>query len=242
MPDLENPDDPQDGAKLKAVLVLVAAVAFVVSPLISQPFTGFDPSQLPIAVDDPPIQPAGYAFSIWGVIYLWLLGSAGYGLLRRDTATDWDAGRWGAFVSLAIGASWIAVALSAPIMATILIWAMLGGALWALDRAPARDRGWNALPFGLYAGWLTAASCVATGTIAMGHGWGSPATLSWVMLAVALGLSVVLTLRLRVITYPLAVAWALLGILAANGATAFGIAAALGAAALLALALRQMRA
>jgi len=241
LPDLENPDDPQDGAKLKAVLLVVAAVAFVVSPLISQPFTGFDPAHLPIPVDDPPIQPAGWAFSIWGVIYLWLLASSGYGLIKRDTAADWDAGRWSAFVSLAIGASWIAVALTAPVMATVLIWAMLGGALWALDRAPARDRAWNALPFGLYAGWLTAASCVATGTIAMGYGWGSPTTISWLMLVIALTLSVVLTLRLRTPSYPIAVAWALIGILAANGATPFGIASALGAAAVSALALRQIR-
>ena len=241
MPDLENPDDPQDGAKLKAVLLLVAAVAFVVSPLISQPFTGFDPAQLPVPVDAPPIQPAGYAFSIWGVIYLWLLASAGYGLFKRDTATDWDAGRWGAFVSLAIGASWIAVALTAPVMATILIWLMLGGALWALARAPARDRGWNALPYGLYAGWLTAASCVATGTVVMGYGWGSEVAISWVMLLIALALSVILTLRLRTPTYPIAVAWALIGVLAANGATAFGVASALGAAALGAWAVRQIR-
>jgi hypothetical protein len=240
--DLEHPDDPQDSAKLKAVLLVVAALAFVVSPLISQPFTGFNPAQLPIPVDDPPIQPAGYAFSIWGVIYLWLLGSAGYGLLRRDTAPDWDRGRWGAFISLAIGASWIAVALSAPVMATILIWLMLGGALWALARAPARDRGWNALPLGLYAGWLTAASCVATGTVVMGHGWGSPETLSWAMLAVALALSVWLTLRLRTPTYPIAVAWALIGILTAHGASAFGLAAGLGALILLALGFRQLRA
>lgn len=242
MPELERPDDPQDGAKLKAVLVLVATLAFVVSPFVSQPFTGFDPAQLPIPVDDPPIQPAGYAFAIWGAIYLWLLASAGFGLIRRDTARDWDAGRWGLFLSLAVGASWIAVALGAPVMATVLIWVMLGGALWALAAAPVRDRAWNALPLGLYAGWLTAASCVATGTVLMGYGFGGPVAISWVMLIVALALAVALTLRLRTPTYPLAVGWALVGILAANGATAFGTAAALGAAALFALALRQIRA
>jgi hypothetical protein len=242
LPEIENPDDPNDTAKLKAVLVLVAAIAFVVSPFLAQPFTGFDPAQLPIPVDDPPIQPAGYAFAIWGVIYLWLLGSAGFGLFRRDTARDWDAGRWGLFVSLAIGASWIAVALTAPVMATLLIWVMLAGALWALMRAPDRDRGWNALPIGLYAGWLTAASCVALGTVAMGYGWGSPLAVSWIMLVLALVLSVALTLRLRTPSYPIAVAWALAGIVAANGASVFGIAAGLGAAALLGLALRQIRA
>lgn len=242
MPDLERPDDPKDSAKLKAVLVLVAAIAFVLSPFLAQPFTGFDPAQMPVPVERPPIQPAGYAFSIWGVIYLWLLASAGFGLIRRDTAPDWDAGRWALFASLAIGASWIAVALTAPIMATVLIWLMLAGAVWALLRAPARDRGWNAQPLGLYAGWLTAASCVALGTVAIGHGLGSEMAISWIMLLFALLLAVALTRALRVASYPIAVAWALIGVVVANGASAFGIAAGLGALALLALALRQARA
>lgn len=241
MPDLERPNDPKDTTKLKAVLVLVAAIAFVLSPFLAQPFTGFDPGQMPIPVERPPIQPAGYAFSIWGVIYLWLLALSGYGLIRRDTAPDWDAGRWALFASLAIGASWIAVALTAPVMATALIWLMLVGAVRALIRAPARDRGWNALPLGLYAGWLTAASCVATGTVVMGYGWGSQLMLSWVMLLVALALALALTLRLRVPTYPIAVAWALVGVVAANGLSPFGFAAGLGALALLTLAWRQAR-
>lgn len=242
MPDLERPDDPKDTAKLKAVLVLVAAIAFVLSPFLSQPFTGFDPAQMPIPVERPPVQPAGYAFSIWGVIYLWLLASAGFGLLRRDTAPDWDRARWPLFASLAIGAGWIAVALNAPVMATILIWAMLAGAIWSLLRAPARDRAWFALPVGLYAGWLTAASCVALGTVAIGHGLGPEMAISWIMLLIALALSILVSLRLKLPSYPIAVAWALIGILAANGATAFGIAAALGAALLLGLAWRQARA
>ena len=241
MPDLEHPDDPKDTAKLKAVLVLVASVAFVLSPLLTQPFTGFDPAQMPIPVEKPPIQPAGYAFSIWGVIYLWLLASALYGLFRRDTAPDWDRARWPLFASLAIGAGWIAVALAAPVMATILIWAMLAGALWALGLAPARDRAWLALPVGLYAGWLTAASCVALGTVAIGYGLGGEMTISWLMLLVALLLAVTLTRRLHIPSYPIAVAWALVGVLAANGPSPFGIAAGAGAAFLLALALRQIR-
>ncbi|MCT4684396.1 MAG: tryptophan-rich sensory protein [Roseicyclus sp.] len=244
MTDLEQPDDPRDTAKLKAVLLVVATVAFVVTPLITQPFTGFDPAQLPVPVDDPPIQPEGYAFSIWGVIYLWLLGSAGYGLIKRDTAQDWDAGRWGLIVSIAIGASWIAIALRDPVIATALIWVMLIGALWALVRAPSRDRAWNALPLGLYAGWLTAASCVALGTVAMGYGLASPAVISWAGLALALAIALPLTRRLRVATYPIAVGWALVGVVVANAATlpVFAAAAGLGAAMLLWLAVRQARA
>jgi hypothetical protein len=76
----------------------------------------------------------------------------------------------------------------------------------------------------------------------MGFGWGSPLAVSWLMLGLALVLSVALTLRLRTPSYPIAVGWALVGIVVANGASLFGIAAGLGAAALLGLALRQIRA
>jgi len=214
--DLEHPEDPQDGAKLKAVMVLVATVAFVLSPFFTQPFTGFDPAQMPVPVENPPVQPAGWAFSIWGLIYLWLLASAGFGLVKRDTDAAWDAGRLGLFVSVAIGASWIAVALNAPVMATILIWLMLIGALWALWHAPAGDRPWNGWPVGLFAGWLTAASCVALGTVAMGYGLGSPVAITWMALLLALAIAVYVTLRLMNPAYAIAVAWALSGIVAVN--------------------------
>jgi hypothetical protein len=228
-PTLERPDDPNDTAKLKAVLLLVAAVAFAVVPFFTDPFTGFGPDRFPVPVDDPPIQPAGWAFAIWGVIYLWLLASAGFGLFKRDIDPGWDATRWPLIVSLAIGASWIPVALTAPVMSTILIWVMLIGALLALRAAPAHDRAWLALPIGLYAGWLTAASCVALATVAAGYGLGSVSTLSWVGVAIALLLAITFTQNLRVPTYPLAVAWALAGIVAANATTAPAFAgAALG--------------
>jgi hypothetical protein len=192
-PTLERPDDPNDTAKLKAVLLLVAAVAFAVVPFFTDPFTGFGPDRFPVPVDDPPIQPAGWAFAIWGVIYLWLLASAGFGLFKRDIDPGWDATRWPLIVSLAIGASWIPVALTAPVMSTILIWVMLIGALLALRAAPAHDRAWLALPIGLYAGWLTAASCVALATVAAGYGLGSVSTLSWVGVAIALLLAITFT-------------------------------------------------
>src|SRR6056297_2182122 len=182
---LETPDDPKDTARLKAVLVAVASIAFVVTPFLADPFTGFDPALFPDPVDDPPLQPAGWAFSIWGVIYLWLLASAGYGLFKRDVDPGWDRLRWPLFVSIAIGASWISVALIAPVMATVLIWVMLGGALIAL----------------------------------------------------------VVSQRFRVPTYPLAVAWALAGIVATNlpAAPVFAGIAAVGALVMLWLTVRALR-
>jgi hypothetical protein len=94
---------------------------------------------------------------------------------------------------------------------------MLGGALLALAPRPLRDRAWLALPLGLYAGWLTAASCVALATVVAGYGLGKRHGLSWIgVLLALLIIAVTATQRLRVPTYPLAVAWALAGIVAAN--------------------------
>ena len=59
-----------------ALLTLALTASFAVAPAITEPFTGFRPDQLPIPQTDPPIQPAGWAFSIWGLIYGWLIVSA----------------------------------------------------------------------------------------------------------------------------------------------------------------------
>ena len=51
------------------------------------------------------MQPAGYAFSIWGVIYLALVAGAVFGLIRRAEHAGWDAARWPLIASLAVGAA-----------------------------------------------------------------------------------------------------------------------------------------
>jgi hypothetical protein len=243
LPDQSPEENRRDTAKLKAVLVLCATIAFVVSPFFTQPFTGFNPDQLPNPIEQPPIQPAGYAFSIWGVIYLWLLVSAGFGLIKRDTPADWDAPRWPLFISIGLGASWIAVALSAPVIATAMIWVMGAGAVLALLRAPNRDRALAALPIGLYAGWLTAASCVALASILMGHNILSPLVASWACLALALAIAVPISQRSRIPTYPIAIAWALIGVVVQNATLypALAGAAAGGAAGMAWLALKTLR-
>ena len=40
---------------------------------------GYDPGQFPVVIARPSIQPAGYAFAIWGLIYAWLMAHAGFG-------------------------------------------------------------------------------------------------------------------------------------------------------------------
>lgn len=220
---------------IKALLVLVAALAFAASPLLVPGFGGYDPSKFPVPIEDPPVLPAAYAFSLWGVIYLWLIVMAGFGLWQRADDPVWETTRLPMIVSLAIGTIWLPVALVSPIWATLLIWAMLGAALVAVLRTPGRDFWFLRAPVGLYAGWLTAASCVSLGTLLTGYGIAPLGPDGWAIAVFCLALAItVAMLRARPsLTYGAAVVWALVAVFVRDGAGLVGL-FALGAAAFVA--------
>ncbi len=199
-------------------LLFVAVCAFGLSPLLTPDFGGFEADQFPIPQNDPPVQPAGYAFSIWGVIYLWLLAGALFQWLRRHNDPIWDPIRGPLALSVAVGAIWLSVAFVSPFWATVLIWVMWGPAVLALLRAPEFDRLWGEGPIGLYAGWLTAASCVALGLMAGGYGLMDPVTAAVAALVLALALALaILTRRPGAYSFGAAFIWALIGVIVANG-------------------------
>lgn len=207
------------------ILVLVFTVAFVSSPLWSGQFDGFEAEQLPIPQYDPPIQPAGWAFSIWSVIYLGLLASAAFGAWRRAEDRDWDRARGPLLASLILGTPWLWIAQRSAEWATVLIVAMAATAVLALSRAPARDRWLLRAPVGLYAGWLTAASFVSMAAVLAGYGILTDA-LGWAFIGIPLALLTAVAVQLRhpgAPEYGLAVAWALFGIAVKNGGTYTGV-------------------
>ncbi len=219
---------------LRAALVLLVTLAFVISPYLTEGFSGFDPDLFPIPQRNPPVQPAGYAFGIWGLIYLWLIAMAVTGIVARRDDPAWDAPRGALIVSLGVGSAWIAVANASAVWATVLIWAMLAGALVALWRLPQGDglsRWLGAAPVAVYAGWLTAASCVSVGLMLAGYGVVGPvpAALLALMLAIVIAVSVQIRLR-RAALYGVTVIWALVGVVVANidGAAVVALAAGAG--------------
>ncbi|WP_425092807.1 hypothetical protein [Tropicimonas sp. S265A] len=192
---------------------LLLTAAFFIAPLVADPFTGFREDQLPFPQDKPPLQPAGYAFSIWGVIYVWLLASAVFGAMRRADDPDWDDVRLPLCLSLAAGVPWLAVATQSAVAAMALIWVMAVPAMIATLRTPLTDRWWLAAPVALYAGWLTAASLVATATVLAGYGIGpGPVGLAWLGLGAALIIALNVQSRNAPFPYAVAVAWALVGV------------------------------
>ena len=200
-----------------AVLTLLAAVAFAAAPFLSSGFNGFSANQFPIPQIDPPIQPAGYAFSIWGLIYLWLIAGTGFGAFARPRAQDWLAARLPLLISLVVGSFWIAVAQVSVIWATVMIWVMLVTALAALVRSGTGDRWLQREPMGVYAGWLTAASSVSVGLMLAGYGFVSQTVAAFIGLALALGIAVAMQkLRPDSVAYTAAVIWALVGVIVGN--------------------------
>ena len=203
--------------KFVAVLTLLASISFAASPLFVREFAGFDPNQFPVPQVEPPVQPAGYAFAIWGIIYLWLIIGMFWGVLRALDASQWQEMRMPLVLSLAVGTFWLSVAVVSPIWASVLIWIMLLTALAALFLAPDTDIAWAAWPVGLYAGWLSAASCVSVGLLAAGYGWleGTTAAQVFVCLAILIGATLQSLLR-RTPTYGIAVIWALVAVFFQN--------------------------
>ena len=227
-----------------AAACFLLAVAFAASPFFSNGFGGFDPSQFPVPQNDPPVQPAGWAFAIWGPIYLWLIVGLGYGLWRAPRDGQWHAMRLPLCLSLAVGTGWIAVAMLSPVWASVMIWVMLIAALAALFASPVEEAPFAALPVGFYAGWLSAASCVSLGLLAAGYGWLEEATAAFLFvgMAIVIGALVQATLK-RAPTYGIAVIWALTAVAMADWSTVRGVSylAIAGAAVVLIPTLRALR-
>ncbi|EAU44124.1 hypothetical protein [Salipiger bermudensis] len=198
-----------------APLVLLLAIAFAVSPAVTGGFPGLSPTQFPVVQSRWPVQPVGWAFSIWGAIFLLLIGGAAYGLWRRRLDPAWQAMRGPLAVSLGLGMFWVAASNWQPVLATVLIIFMAAAATEALLRAP---RAWAArLPVGLYAGWLTAAAGVAIGASLSGYGVLSAQAAALVLLSLLLVIAgFVLWLRPSALAYAFGVGWAYMGVIVAN--------------------------
>lgn len=230
--------------KTRALLLLLVTLAFGAAPFITPPFRGYDPAMFPVNIPRPSIQPAGYAFSIWSVIYLWLITHAVLGLWKHASDPAWDRPRLPLIAAIALGTVWLSIALNAPITATATIIVMAGSAILAFLRADTEtDRWLLSAPVAILAGWLSAAAAVSTGVVIAGYGLLSDTASAVAMIAATLTLATWVQRRKpRMPVYGLTVIWALAGITVANAGLnpIVAILAGLGIA-LMALVLRSTR-
>jgi hypothetical protein len=202
--------------------------------------------------------PAGYVFSIWGVIYLGLIAYAIYQALPSQRANPrLRAITWPFILSCLANSAWIfawlyeylALALALITILTIAL-AILYARLYPMfPTVPTAERWTTHIPFRIYLGWATVAT-IANATIALYDlGWqGAPldaATWAAILLVVATVIGLFFALRLRDAAYTLVLVWAFVGIYVKQGDapvtayTALAMAVVLGVGALFALVRRQ---
>lgn len=216
-------------------LLLILALAFVLAPAFTPPFMGYLSGQLPVDVGRPAIQPAGYAFSIWGLIYAWLIVHAAFGLLRRRADQAFAAVRPSLMLSLALGTIWLALASGWPLAAMAVIAVMAVATIYSFLRAdPVQDRWMLSSPLSIYAGWLTAATAVSAGVLLAGYGWLDNQTTAFAMIGTAtlVGL-MVQALRPLAPGYGATLVWALVAVYQVNRGDLTDVATTAAAAALL---------
>lgn len=221
---------------LRALFLILLSLAFAAGPFLFPAFNGYDPATFPVVIAKPAVQPAGFAFALWGLIYLWLIVHAVFGYMARARSMDWDETRLPLMISLVIGILWLWVASYWPTLATALILAMYATALVAFLASDQDYDPWLlSAPLAVYAGWLSAASLVSVGVVLTGYGVVSETNAAFGVIATVLVLTPLVQANHRSMPlYSVTVAWALIAIVVANLSTHPMVAvAAAGACALI---------
>ncbi len=173
--------------------------------------------------------PAGYTFSIWGLIYL---------LLTIFVVYDWMSARKGDpnssfdgrisiwfFVSCLANAGWILAWHHGLLPLTLVLMLVLLGCLLAVYlrlgigvRSVSRgELSFVHLPFSVYLGWITVATIANVAALLTSIHWDglglSPQFWTVSVIAVATALALAMALRRRDVFFCLVVDWAFTGIL-----------------------------
>lgn len=199
-------------------LTLIVGLIFAAAPGFAPEFRGYAAGQLPVAIARHAVQPAAYAFAIWGLIFLWLLTSAAYGLWRRAGHPAWGATRPALIAAMALGTAWLFLAASSPLAATAVILTMAACAIIAFLRADTgADRWLLAAPLGIFAGWVSAASLVSLGIMLGGYGILPHPTAALVMVAILVTAALYIQSRQPLMpSYGATVVWAIIAVAVVN--------------------------
>ncbi|MEP6788466.1 MAG: TspO/MBR family protein [Acidobacteriota bacterium] len=209
-------NEPNSRDRMLAILVIVATIATIAFNALAA--TGYVNGVTPEVISDKyptVLTPAGYAFTIWSVIYLGMAAFSIYQLLPGNLARFRPV-RSIYIISCVLNCAWIFFWHGERIgVCLILITALLGTLILLLQRfrsSGASGPLFTKTVFGIYAGWVTAATLVNLAVFLKYLGVEMPIgawnTLGVVFLAVAAALAVIVRLKLQNYLYPLAIAWA----------------------------------
>lgn len=176
--------------------------------------------------------PAGYAFSIWGLIYITLFGFVIYTgrslFTKRDTDLILFRIGWVFVFTCMANAAWVVAWLNDMTGVSVLIMiALLLGLLRILritqedwDYRPLPGYLFVRLPFALYTGWISVALIANAAAWLTKTGWegGDVSTATWavIMIVVAGLINIAMVISRHLLAYGLVGIWALLAIAVAN--------------------------
>ncbi len=176
--------------------------------------------------------PAGYAFFIWGLIYLLLFGFIVYqsrslfGSVRDDSVILKTG--WWFVLSCAANSLWCYLFVSEMVLASVAVIFLL---LFCLLKIVVRNRmelddepisvivfvWW---PFVIYSGWLTVACIANVATYLVKIDWNgfgiSPVTWTLFLIGIATSINLIITWKRNMREFALVGAWALIAIAVAN--------------------------
>jgi len=220
-----------NNTRVLAILNTLGFILVIVMNTLANtlPINGFDTGELSDFYPNLFV-PAGFTFSIWGIIYLTVLVFVVWSLVQAFNNKGNDGflqkiGPW-FLISCLANASWILawhylqVGLSLVIMLTILlsliaIYLRLG---IGKDRSSNSDRYIVHLPFSLYLGWITIATVANATTVLVHNNWGgwglSEETWTVIVIVVATFISMTVLLSRADVFYSAVTIWAFYGIYA----------------------------
>ena len=173
------------------------------------------------------LNPAPYAFSIWGLIYLALLGFGIYQALpsQRENPRFRNASSW-VIINAIANMMWYPAAYWQTwnnVIANLLILIMLFS-LVGINRAlqnrqttvPAAENWLARMPFAIYFGWITVATPVSIASFLVYNGWnggGVPADIWAVTILIAsLVIACIAFWRVTNFAYLIVIAWGFIAI------------------------------
>lgn len=176
--------------------------------------------------------PAGYAFSIWGIIYLLVFGFMFYQsrslfVSVRDDGFIFTTGWW-FVISCVANCLWIVAwiynyTLLSSVFIFLLLFSLLKIVLnnkMELFDAPITVIAFLWWPFVFYSGWVTVASIANVSAVLVKYNWDgfgiSPTVWTVLMLIIAALINIIVTWSRNMREFALVGAWALIAIYVAN--------------------------
>lgn len=144
---------------MKALLILLAAIAFAIAPFLSPEFGGFEPNKHPVSQEFSSIFVTVWVFGMYGLISPALFLHSMIGFVSHKNDPGWEPVRYPLFASLGFGCLLVLYKLLSPILFMAVIWAMFGSAFVAFIKSREAHPEWiGRWPLAVYLGWIAAAA------------------------------------------------------------------------------------